>query len=247
MEAVLGSLRGEDLHKAIQERIKRIILDRHLRSGDPLPTEADLTRDLGVGRNSVREAIKALQTLGVVEIRHGLGTFVGNFSLDPLVDGLTLRILISVGRDTRTVHELLDVRQVLETGLVIRVTGLHTAEELDELDALVTAMEAQADRGEIFPEEDRRFHEALYRPLHNELLGQLLQVFWQVFHTVRAELPGEPGPPSRSAERHRRILDALLARDGAAAAAAMDEHFNGIRGWLKAPASVSTHGTPSLS
>ena len=71
----------------------QLILDRRLRAGAPLPTEAELMEDLGVSRNSVREALKALQALDIVEIRHGYGTYVGQASLTPLIDGLTFRTL----------------------------------------------------------------------------------------------------------------------------------------------------------
>ena len=91
----------------IQREVMQLILDRKLRAGAPLPTEAELMEDLGVSRNSVREALKALQALDIVEIRHGYGTYVGEASLTPLVDGLTFRTLARperrrerAGRDT---------------------------------------------------------------------------------------------------------------------------------------------------
>ena len=71
-------MRTEAIFRAAQERIKQYIVDNALRPGDPLPTEFDLSRSLGISRNSLREALKALETIGVVETRHGLGSFVGH-------------------------------------------------------------------------------------------------------------------------------------------------------------------------
>ena len=107
----------------IQREVMQLILDRGLRAGAPLPTEAELMESLGVSRNSVREALKALQALDIVEIRHGYGTYVGEASLTPLIDGLTFRTLAQQGDDTGALAEILQVREVLEEGLVRRVVG----------------------------------------------------------------------------------------------------------------------------
>lgn len=97
-------IRREALHQTVQDRIKRFIIERGYRPGDPLPAEAELARALGVSRPSLREAIKALQILGVVETRHGAGTFVGRFSFSPMVDGLIFRIRSDLGRDVQTIR-----------------------------------------------------------------------------------------------------------------------------------------------
>lgn len=126
----------------IQREVMRLILDRKLRAGAPLPTETELMEDLGVSRNSVREALKALQALDIVDIRHGYGTYVGQASLMPLVDGLTFRTLARHDGDTAALAEILQVREVLEEGLVRRVVGTLTDAELDELEAFVDRAEA---------------------------------------------------------------------------------------------------------
>lgn len=74
---------GESRNSRVQREVVQLILDRKLQPGAPLPTEAELMEDLGISRNSVREALKALQALDIVEIRHGYGTYVGRASLTP--------------------------------------------------------------------------------------------------------------------------------------------------------------------
>ncbi|HEY7036377.1 MAG TPA: FCD domain-containing protein [Thermomicrobiales bacterium] len=216
-------------NRQIQERIKRFVIDEGYRPGDPLPPEGELARALGVSRPALREAIKALQPLGVIETRHGTGTFVGRFSLDSLVHGLAFSISIDLDQNLRTVRELLELRETLERAFVARVAAVRTDEQLDELARLVGAMEDRAGRGEIFPEEDRAFHVALYRPLGNVLLAKLLQAFWDIYFLVRDQFVGGAYSPATTAADHRRILDSLAARDAAAAAAAMAEHFQDIQ------------------
>lgn len=232
MERTVDPLRSGVLHQAIQDRIKQFIIDQGFRSGDALPTENELARTLGISRGSLREAMKSLQTLGVVETRHGYGTFVGRFSFEPLIDGLTFQILVSRETMPRAIRELLDLRQVLETALMPRVTEVATEAQLEQLDDLVSRMEASAARDEQFAEEDREFHEVLYRPLGNDLIIQLLRAFWDIFYAVGQESSRRTVLLGETAEQHRRILDAIRARHGPAAADAMSAHFAGAFAWL---------------
>jgi DNA-binding FadR family transcriptional regulator len=227
-------LRGELLQQAIQEQIKQFIIEQHLESGAELPSETELASHLGVSRNAIREALKVLQTLDIVETRHGQGSFVGRFSLNALADGLAFRILFDVKRDLRTLRELLEIRQVLECELVSRLAEQITTEQLARLNELVQAMSEKAQQGQIFPEEDRAFHVALYQPLGNHLMIQILQAFWDAFHSVRDLLPGNVQSPIATVEVHQRIVDMLQAGNGAEAAAAMAVHFAEIQARLAA-------------
>jgi DNA-binding FadR family transcriptional regulator len=213
----------------IQRQVVQLILDRRLTAGAPLPTEAALMEDLGVSRNSVREALKALQALDIVEVRHGYGTYVGRASLTPLVDGLTFRALARHDDDTAALAEILQVREVLEEGLIRRVAATATEAELDRLEDVVARMESARGTSRSFPELDREFHEVLYASLGNDLVPQLLAAFWMVFRRVSGArgLLDDPSPEI-TVRRHRDIVTALRARDVEGAQRAMAVHFRGI-------------------
>ncbi|MGI5408271.1 FadR/GntR family transcriptional regulator [Streptomyces chartreusis] len=219
----------ESRNSRIQRQVMQLIIDRRLQAGALLPTEAELMEDLGVSRNSVREALKALQALDIVEIRHGYGTYVGQASLTPLIDGLTFRTLARHDHDTGALAEILQVREVLEEGLIRRVAATVSEGELDRLDAVVSRMEAAGRSGRPFPELDREFHELLYACLGNDLVPQLLAAFWTVFRRVNGAR-GRPDDPSPevTARWHRDIVTALRARDVEGAQRAMAVHFRGI-------------------
>ncbi|MEW2167782.1 FadR/GntR family transcriptional regulator [Streptomyces sp. NPDC007084] len=213
----------------IQREVMQLILDRGLPAGSPLPTETELMNDLGVSRNSVREALKALQALDIVEIRHGYGTYVGEASMTPLVDGLTFRTLARPDDPTGALAEILQVREVLEEGLISRVAELLTEDEFDRLETIVARMETAAREGRSFPELDSEFHELLYASLGNPLVPQLLGAFWTVFRRVAAVRGWTDDiTPEVTARRHRDILTALRARDVEGARRAMSDHFRGI-------------------
>ncbi|MEO3751486.1 FadR/GntR family transcriptional regulator [Streptomyces sp. B6B3] len=235
----VGTSRRVRTSSQVQREVTQLILDRGLRPGAAMPTETSLMEQLGVSRNSVREALKALQALDIVEIRHGYGTYVGRASLTPLVDGLTFRTLAQQEDDVRALAEILQVRRVLEEGLMVQVAAAVTDEELDALDEIIARMEESGRAGQGFPGPDRIFHETLYRSLDNALVTQLLGVFWDVCHRV-ADARGwiDGASPAVTAHRHRDIVTALRARDPEAARQAMADHFQGVDAWaaqMRAP------------
>ncbi|MEW2352316.1 FCD domain-containing protein [Spirillospora sp. NPDC029432] len=213
----------------VQQRIKQLILERGLAVGDPMPTEFELVEELDVSRNSLREALKALQAVGIVEIRHGFGMYVGRMSLGALVDELTFHARMSRRQGRDDLAHLVDVREILERGLIEQVIDRGLTAGSPELDEIVRRMEAEAAAGEVTPETDRLFHELLYKPLGNPIVSQLLGAFWDVYRTLQHDLPPVVQEAADVAQRHRDIYDALLAGDRTAAAAAMAAHFRGIR------------------
>jgi DNA-binding FadR family transcriptional regulator len=219
---------GEN-QRALQDAIKELIVQRGLAPGSPLPTETELMAALSVSRHPLREAIKALQALGIVDIRHGLGTYVGIPSFSPLEAALTFHSHLSVQGDPRGIRDLVQIREVLETGAVRQVLAVVDDIDVDTLESAVAAMEREAARGRYCPEAEWVFHRTLYAPLRNELISDLLRVFWSVSEKVTAALPHTVDNPRVAAAAHRDILDAVRDRDGPGLTAAVANHFTGIR------------------
>jgi DNA-binding FadR family transcriptional regulator len=202
----------------LQEQIVAYIHEQRLAPGALLPTEPQLMDLLGASRNSVREAIRALQALGIVEIRHGFGTFVGKASLDALTPSLTFRTRSRIGHDVGALRDLVQVRELLEVGLIGDVAGKLSPARLAALDALV-------DRMADDPGADKAFHALLYESCGNDLVLGLIGLFWDVYREVEPTI----SPPAVRAEdiaaRHRRIVDVLRTGDAEAARKAMRQHF----------------------
>ena len=216
--------------RALQSHIMDLILDRGLEAGDPLPTENELSTALGVGRNTLRESLKVLQALGVIEIRHGFGMFVAPSNFDALTDGLTFRGRLSLRHHGQEARQLVEVRQALECGLIGAAMELITPEQLAALEEAVLRMESLAGSGEHFVEADADFHRRLFEPLDNGLLISLLGVFWTVYRRIHIELGGTGAvDPVAEAARHRGIYEAVAAGDKMLAAGRLSAHFDGIR------------------
>ncbi|MBW5247595.1 FadR/GntR family transcriptional regulator [Streptomyces poriferorum] len=213
----------------IERRIKELILDRRLAPGDALPTESELMDLFEAGRVSVREALKSLQAVNVVEIRRGYGTFVGSLSLSPFAEGLAFRAAVRHRQGEPGLAELMKVREALEAGLVGTVAAGVPAEDLDVLRALVAKMEEEAGAGRVARSTDRAFHLALYASLDNHLLSEVLDAFWAAMDRVREDFDDGHQDPSVTCAQHREIVEAVAAADGLRAVRAMRTHFDGIR------------------
>ena len=214
---------------AVQAAIVDLIFELGLKTGDPLPIEAQLVEVLGVGRNSVREAIKSLQALDIVTIRHGSGTFIAEGGLDPLVELLSFRARLTIDTDRRHAAELVQVREALEVGLLPRAMTLMRPDDLTRLDRILSAMEARAADGEHFSDLDMDFHATLFAPLANQLLSELLRSFWVVYQSIATVIEEDAVNPVETAAAHRALYEQVAAGNAAEAAEAMRHHFRDIR------------------
>jgi DNA-binding FadR family transcriptional regulator len=220
----VGAAASPLLYRSVQDRIKRFIVEHDLQGGDALPPETRLTRELGVSRSSVREAVKALESLGILETRPGRGLYVRPFSLDPILDNLAYSLLF----DRDSIVELLGVREQLEVGLLPLAAGALTPTQLELLHGLVRRQREKAERGESPLEEDRFFHRTIMEATGNRLALKLLDVFWVVLLRARDRRLAVDEAPQRTWRNHERILVALEQGDATGAQRAMADHFTDI-------------------
>lgn len=219
------------------ERIKRLILSRGLRPGDTIPTETDLCQELGVSRSSVREAIRTLATLDIVEVRHGHGTVVGQMSLDSLVETLVFRGVLSPGDDLAVLREVVEMRLALDLAMADAVVAAHQGRDNAALAALVAEMQASAGQGQTFLQADRQFHTELLAPINNRLAGQLVAAFWDIHTAVLPRLGlALPADLRQTASAHGDMLAAAQSGDTASYRAAAVDHYRPLQRMLEASA-----------
>ena len=218
--------RPPSLHRTVQDAIKDFILSSTLQPGDALPSENELSRQLGVSRNSVREAIKSLESIGVLETRRGSGLFLRQFSFEPLFEGLEYGLVL----DLQDLAELLELRRVLETGFIGQAIARCDRRQLDTLHSLVEQMRVCAEQGQAFPEEDRAFHRCLFERLENRTLLRLIDTFWLGFTKAVRNTPGLTNrTPLSTYQDHLAIVLAIAARNEVAAQKALEKHYADIQ------------------
>ena len=206
--------------------IKNYILRSGLQMGDALPTESQLCTDLGVSRSSVREAVRTLVALDIVEVRHGHGMFVGQVSMRPMVESLVFKGLLNPGDDHRGLRNIVEVRITLDNALAEPVTHAWNNRQDPELDTIVDKIEHLASQGELFTDQDRRFHTRLLEPLDNRLYLHLTEAFWAI-HTLTVPLLGAPKLEdlTSTAKAHRAMLQAARTGNIPAYHQAITQHY----------------------
>jgi DNA-binding FadR family transcriptional regulator len=212
------------LHVSVQESLRAYIIDNGLEAGAPLPPEGELAQQLGVSRNSVREGVKALESVGVLEMRRGVGVFVKAFSFEPLLANLTY----GLGDALTQIADVIAVRRALDFGNIDRIVERIGPDDIRDLRRTLDEMREHAERGATFPDADRAFHLLLARCLGNGVLTRLIEVFWVAFYEASRFADLSNPDPVETWQEHVAIVDAIEARDLAAARDRLDKHYAGI-------------------
>jgi GntR family transcriptional repressor for pyruvate dehydrogenase complex len=226
---MVGGIRMSVTQQAIDE-IKGMIVRGELRPGARLPKESDLAARLGLSRNSLREAVRALTLIRILETRQGDGTYVT--SLEPAMLLETLGFVADLHQD-RTLLHVLEVRRILESAATGLAAQLITDDELARLGELVDAMDA-CETVEAFVENDLAFHRLIAEAARNPVLVSLLDSFSS--RTSRARVwrgVTQAGAIEQTKADHRAIYDALAHRRSELARALAITHVAGVEAWLE--------------
>ncbi|MCZ7461293.1 FadR/GntR family transcriptional regulator [Streptomyces sp. WMMC940] len=212
------------------EKIKGMIVSGALRPGDRLPKESELAAELGLSRNSLREAVRALSLIRVLDVRQGDGTYVT--SLDPQLLLEALGFVVDFHRDD-TALELLAVRRILEPAATAMAASAIGEEELDRLTAQLDALGPEPSVEELV-RADREFHRGIVRASGNTVLCSLLDGLSGPVARDRVWRALTRGDAvDRTLHEHRAILAALRDRDAEAARSWATVHIAGAERWLR--------------
>jgi DNA-binding FadR family transcriptional regulator len=224
----LGPGRRELLTDDIVKRVVNLILDAGPRPGDKLPSERELMVRLGVGRSSLREAIRTLAALGVVEVRVGSGLFVSDGESSVLTMPLSWGLLMG----ERTSQEVVEARRVVEVELAGLAAERGTEAEIATIAEKLTLMSVSLHDAEAFARYDLEFHLAVARAAHNQVLHHVLDALRHVLRAWFVEVFPRRPDKTETIRNHEPILAAIRARDPIAARAAMSEHLASGARWL---------------
>lgn len=212
---------NERLFLEVVRQIEEQIIEGKLKPGDMLPAERVMAEQFGVSRTVVREAMKALELRGLVEVQHGRGVMVVRPSADSVADSV-LRFLKIEESPIWSLHEL---RSILEVEIAGLAAERRTDEDLQTLMDLFKKMSASLDAPSEYIEYDFELHRALAEAAHNPLLPLVLAPYVTLMREARRLGATARDAPRRSIEVHRPILEAIKKRDAAGARRAMREHF----------------------
>jgi GntR family transcriptional repressor for pyruvate dehydrogenase complex len=208
------------LSEALFEKLVGHIVNCDWKEGERIPSERELSERLSIGRAALREALKALELLGMLESRVGDGTFVcprSDFLSRPLLWAIT-------SADSTELRELMEARLVLEENIAALAANRATPKELQKIKGTIEEMRAHINDPFGSVEADMRFHVAIAEAAHNRILSnadQLARNLVKQWILLRHRIPGEA---AKSLTDHERIYAAILHRDPVAASTAMRKH-----------------------
>lgn len=217
------TVRRNKVYEEVARQIERLILKK-LHPGDKLPSERELAETLGVSRSSIRDAIRSLELMGMVEPRQGAGTIVREISSESLANPLAN----ALKRKEELVSELLDFRKMLEPPLAARAATRVSPDEISEMEEILQRQQEKQSLGEAAVSEDAEFHYSIALASGNSVVLKVLDILMDLLRGTRERSLQVEGRPQKSLAGHRRILAALKRHDAEAAKAAMRRHIEDV-------------------
>jgi GntR family transcriptional repressor for pyruvate dehydrogenase complex len=219
------------VYHEIVDQIRGLIAAGRIKPGDRLPPERELAELFKASRNSVRDAIRVLEQMGLTQSRQGDGTYVRSVSVDELAAPLALMLLQS----HEQMRELWEVRRTIEPAIAEFAASRASDDELDELEAVLRSQRRKVDAGVTALEEDTAFHYGIARAARNSVMLRTLDTLVDLLRQSRERALQHHDRPARSLRGHVRILAALRRRDPDAARTAMLEHLEEMEALALAP------------
>lgn len=211
------------VYEDVIEQIKNLILEGNLSPGDVLPTERELAQSFGISRGTLREAFRILEREGLIEVKPGGGRYLSK-ALDVAED--RSRIMDNIER--ATIIELLEARELFETGIVELAAKRATEEDIAEIEAAFEKW-GEIDLEEDRSEPDQAFHLSIAKATHNVVLINMIELHMDLLQRTLNKTAEIPGRKSEVYEEHLLIMQAIKQRDPVKAKLALLNHLNKVK------------------
>jgi len=221
----------------VADRIRVLMLDGTFPPGQPIPSERHLAERFGVSRGSIRDALRTLETIGLIETRHGQGTFARELSVDRLV--APLASVMAYRSDLQ--DELMDVRRMFEPAVARVAAPRATKEDLDDLQRILDTQRQKLKTSQSAIVEDTAFHAILARSTRNRVVMSIMATLNDLLVESRTHSLEQKGRPARSMDGHEAVVAALRRQDAEGAYQAMYNHIDQI-----ANLQLHAHTDPNL-
>ena len=228
----LKNLKTQDLQGLIQEQLKLYIIENGMKSGDAFPTEHELAEKLGISRTAVREALKKLETLGIIEVKPGVGRFIREFNYEAILNSLPYNLEM----DIKNYQEVLEVRFCLESWFIAKDINKYTKENIAEFKEILKKLELQVlnnfEEKELV-ETHSQFHCTLYKNTDNSLLIDLIKIFSTIQRNLTILHRYKTKDRNLFIRQHKLLLEAIEKRDSRLAQKRLEEHFAEAMAWAE--------------
>jgi GntR family transcriptional repressor for pyruvate dehydrogenase complex len=224
-----GEMERDILAIKIANRLITLIKQKQLRPGDRLPPERELAKMMKVSRPSLREALRALQMMNIIENRQGSGNYVTSLEPAELVEHLDIVFTL----DESTYHDLFQARKILETGIVQLAAIFATDDEIEVMEKSIIKAAESIDNAGIFIEMDMELHDLILRASKNKILPILMNTINKLGMMSRRKTAEDISIRKLTVEDHRNLVDAIKTHNPEKAKQAMQTHLQNVESKMK--------------
>lgn len=229
MGVELKPIKTKKIYEEIVEQIWQLIKEGQIKPGDKLPSERHLVESFKVSRASIREALSALEMMGLLEVRTGEGAYIRQVQTDSMAVSLTW----SLSMEKASVMEMLEVRRMMEVQAAGYAAERASDAELRELENIINSMRANMhNSGSIGEKADHSFHYNIAKATHNKITVRLMDTISDhlrhIIRAIRSKLYEGKYTPELLYEEHVRILSAMKDRNAEEARTQMKIHLEGV-------------------
>lgn len=226
-------VKTKKIYEEIVEQVKKLIVDGKLQPGDKLLSERELSEKLNVSRASVREALSALEMMGIIAIRPGEGSFVRQVSYEGMIEPLSFLLQVEID----DIMQLLEVRKILEVETAALAAARAKPDDIQEMRRALTGMMEEVGAGEIGDRSDAAFHFAVAQAANNPILIKVMytisDLMTNTFRASRQKLFLVEDMPQFVYQAHQAIFEAIASRNPTEARRRMSAHLSVVEEAMK--------------
>ena len=225
---IIKPIKTQKIYEQIVDQIGQLVAEGHLKPGDRLPSERELVERFQVSRASIREAISALEMMGLIEVRSGEGTYIRQVNIDSVVAPLAWMLFIE--KDTEL--ELYEARKILEVQAAGLAAERAEDDEIGEMFEALEVMRIDLQIQRLGEDADHNFHYAIARATHNKILFRLMNTISDTMRktlkTSRSKLYEDRNTPEKLYKEHYCLYEAIKNHDVERAQKLMLDHLIGV-------------------
>lgn len=221
---MLKAIKKTRIYEEVVSQIHDLIREGKFKSGDQLPSERELAETFKVSRTSVREALRALETKGLIVSRTGAGNFIAELPVESLVAPLAALLIEEKG----ALADIFEMRKLIEPHIAFLAAERAAKSDIDRMKSVLDKQREAVSRGETGVEADAEFHFAIGRATQNQALEKLVSGLMDLLSHSREESLQTPGRSQASIESHSRIVSAIEKHDNEGARKAMLYHIEQV-------------------
>ncbi|OLN30215.1 FadR/GntR family transcriptional regulator [Desulfosporosinus metallidurans] len=229
---MLKPIKTRKIYEQIVDQIGQLVAEGQLKPGDRLPSERELVERFQVSRASIREAISALEMMGLIEVRSGEGTYIREVNIDSVVAPLAWMLFIEKDTDL----ELYEARKILEVQAAGLAAERAEDDEMSDMFEALEIMRVDLQKQLLGEEADHHFHYAIARATHNKILFRLMNTIsdtmQKTLKSSRSKLYEDTNSPERLYKEHLLIYEAIKNHDAESAQKLMLAHLVGVENQL---------------